>query len=252
MTFPALVLSVVLGCAGWTGFAQAPRINPNADADGQELVAQLLAQEPARNLTNRGVLRIRAGKGPWRELPVQIRIFATPGGWTSIYETSPDTNQPHAKLTVVRQADGRHEYRLAEAPDCAALEAAGRMLAGDETMRPFAGSDFWVADLGLEFLRWPTQRLLKKEMTRGQSCNVLESVASAGQTNGYVRVKSWLDIDTGGVVYAEAYDLNGRLVKEFAPKTVKKVQGRWELEEMEIINRRIGSRTRLLFELERK
>jgi molybdate-binding protein len=54
------------------------------------------------------------------------------------------------------------------------------------------------------------------------------------------------------VVYAEAYDLNGRLVKEFAPKTVKKVQGRWELEEMEIINRRIGSRTRLLFELERK
>ena len=27
-------------------------------------------------------------------------------------------------------------------------------------MTPFAGSDFWVADLGLEFFHWPEQKVL--------------------------------------------------------------------------------------------
>lgn len=252
MNFPTLAFCAVLWSAGGIGLAQTPRVNPNADTDGQALVAQLLAQEPAQDLTNRAVLRIRAGRGPWQEQPVLIRIFATPRGWTSIYETVAATNQPPARLTIVRRTDGRQEYRLAEAPQCAGSEVVGKVLTGAETMVPFAGSDFWIADLGLEFLRWPTQRLLRSELRRGQSCDVLESVAPPAATNGYVRVLSWIDRDTGGIVYAEAFDATGKIMKEFLPKTVRKIQGRWELEEMEIINRRTGSRSRLVFELERK
>jgi hypothetical protein len=165
-----------------------------------------------------------------------------------VYETAPTNREPRFRLTVTRKPDAANEYRLAEAPDAAGLDATEKTVAGADTMATFAGSDFWIADLGLEFLHWPTQRLLKKEMTRGQFCNVLESVAPTAQTNGYVRVKSWLDIDTGGVVYAEAYDTGGKLLKEFSPKGLKKVQGGWELEEVEIINRQTGSRTRLLFD----
>ena len=227
---------------------EPPKANPHADADGQALVAQLLAQTPAQNLTNRGVLKIRAAKGPWREVPVRFQIFATDAGWASVYETG-GTNSAAMRLTVTRNAAGALEYRLAQATDGATLVCAGQVLAGAGTMVPFAGSDFWAADLGLEFLRWPTQRLLRKELTRGQSCNVLESLAPTGQTNGYVRVLAWLDIDTGGVVYAEGYDARGKLLKEFAPKAFKKVGGQWELEEMEISNRRTGSRTRIQFNL---
>ena len=42
-------------------------------------------------------------------------------------------------------------------------------------MIPFAGSDFWIADLGLEFFHWPEQKVLKKEFRRNCSCVVLES-----------------------------------------------------------------------------
>ena len=59
---------------------------------------------------------------------------------------------------------GQGEYLLAEAG------APEKKLAGADSMVPFAGSDFWVADLGLEFLHWPQQRLSKKEMRRSRFC----------------------------------------------------------------------------------
>jgi hypothetical protein len=41
------------------------------------------------------------------------------------------------------------------------------------------------------------------------------------------------------------------LLKEFAPKSFKKVNGQWELQEMEIRNVQTGSRTRLEFDLKK-
>ena len=242
-TLPLALLALAPGLA-----PESPKANPRAEADGHALVAELLAQTPTQNLTNHGVLKIRAAKGSWREVPVSFQIFALDAGWMSVYETGGTSNLP-TRLTITRKADGTLDYRLAQTTNSAGAESAGQILTGAATMVPFAGSDFWVADMGLEFLRWPTQRLLRKEMTRGQSCNVLESVAPAGQTNAYVRVLAWLDIDTGGVVFAEGYDAKGRLLKEFAPKAFKKVGGQWELEEMEISNRQSGSRTRVQFDL---
>lgn len=240
-----LLLLSLLGL-GIAAVPEPPRPNPNAEADGRALVAELLAQTPDRNFTNRGVLRVRARKGPWHESPLHFRLFASETGWTSVYETG-GTNQEAARLTITRQTDGALVYQLAQATNIASLGDAGKVLAGAETMTPFAGSDFWVADLGLEFLRWPMQKLLRKELKRGQSCNVLESLAPAGQTNGYGRVVAWLDIDSGGVVMAEAYDAVGKALKEFLPKGLQKVNGRYELEEMQIANLQTGSRTVIRF-----
>lgn len=119
-------------------------------------------------------------------------------------------------------------------------------------MIPFAGSDFWLADLGMEFLQWPTQRLLKKEICRSQSCDKLESIAPSGQTNGYVRVLSWFDIDTGGPVLVEAYDAKGKMVKEFKPNDFTKVNGKWQVEEVQISDNRTKSVSFLHFHLEGK
>ena len=119
-------------------------------------------------------------------------------------------------------------------------------------MTPFAGSDFWMADLGLEFFHWPEQKILKHEMRRGRACKVLESTNPSSTTNGYSRVVSWIDNESGGIVQAEAYDFKNKLLKEFAPKSFKKVNGHWELQEMEIRNVQTGSRTRLEVDLEKE
>ena len=48
---------------------------------------------------------------------------------------------------------------------------------------------------------------------------------------------------------ARAYDTQGRLLKEFYPKDIKKVKGQWQVESMDIWNVQTGSRTRLEFDL---
>ena len=120
-------------------------------------------------------------------------------------------------------------------------------------MIPFAGSDFWVADLGLEFLHWPHQRLLKKEMRHSKSCDVLESVNPAPVPGGYARVVSWIIIESPhGIVHADAYDAGGELLKRFDPTALEKVQGEYQLEEMEIRNRKTDTRTWIKFNLARE
>jgi len=158
---------------------------------------------------------------------------------------------------VIHTENRPNEYRLANFSRPAGDTNESITLHGPQAMIPFAGSDFWLADLGLEFLHWPDQRLLKKELKRSQSCYVLES-RHPEANGGYARVVSWMDIDSvrdagqAAIVLAEAYDAKGRLVKEFEPKGITKVHGQWQLEEMEIRNAKTGSRTSIKFNLERQ
>ena len=61
---------------------------------------------------------------------------------------------------------------------------------------------------------------------------------------------SWIDIESKEPVFAQAYDFQGKLLKEFAPKDVQKVRGRWELKGMQLDNRQTGSSTRIEFNLD--
>ena len=88
---------------------------------------------------------------------------------------------------------------------------------------------------------------MKKELKKGQSCAVLESKDPEPATNGYSRVVSWIDIDTGGIVQAEAYDARGKLLKEFELKEAEKVNGEWKISEFQMRNPQTGSRTTLKF-----
>jgi hypothetical protein len=201
------------------------------------LVAEILSQRPAQNATNTGVLK----KGRRSETPIRFEIIAGETGWSGIYDAVGQTSGI-TRLTVIHK-DGRpNEYQVLEAGNT-------KTLSGSDTMVAFAGSDFWVADLGLEFLFWPQQRVLKKEIRRGQSCNVLESINPHPAPGAYARVVSWIDIDSGGIINADAYDSQGKPLKEFIAKSVKKVHGQWELKEIEMDNRQTGSRTWLEFDL---
>src|SRR5207247_3713899 len=115
--------------------------------------------------------------------------------------------------------------------------------------RPFAQSDFWLMDLGLEFFHWPQQRAIKAEMRRDRACRVLESLAPSTLRAGYARVHSWRDVQTGGIIQAEAYDRHNKLLKRFAIGSFKKVAGQWQLRDMSIRNARTGQQTELKFDL---
>jgi len=252
---------LVAGCAVALFLGLAPRAafsQPKSDlapprpldrAEGEKeaisLVAHLLEQRPERAVTNAGVLKVRDAESNQREVPERFDIVPGQTNWLSVYETAARSNSPSAKLTIVHAPGKANEYFLDE-------NGTPKRLSPAEVMRPFAGSDFWVADLGLDFLHWPEQRVLRKQMRKGLFCDVLQSVNPNPAPGGYSRVVSWIAVNRPEdiiIVHAEAFDTRDKLLKEFDPKKVEKVDGVWQLEEMEIRNRQAGTRTRIEFNL---
>ncbi len=242
------VLLLLAAAASAFGQRLPEDFNPErAEREGRKLTAELLSMAPAGDYTNRGTLMIKARGVDPVEFPIRFTVRIFGNVWTSRYEAlGTGTNAALGTLVIVNEPNQPSRYFRA------GTNAQGRLvpLTTDEVATlKFAGSDFWACDLGLDFLHWPVQRLLKKEMRSSQSCNVLESVCTNAPPGSYVRVVSWLDIDTGGIVYAEAFDTNRKRVKEFAPKAFKKVDGEYQLEEMRIQDLKAKSKTTIVFDL---
>src|SRR5262245_20546323 len=243
----------LLSCLfAWTLAAQLPQKavpKPPDDRAGRELAARLRAMVPAENAEYNGVLKVRASDGQTRSIPLLCKIIPGETTWRVIYETAATNETPAEKLVIIHDTNRSNEYLYARAskpgepPGEPAAMPEGRLAA------PLAGSDFWLMDLGLDFFHWPTQRLLKTEMRRSRVCQVLESIQPNPPAGGYARVISWLDKETGGPLLAEAYDGQGKLLKEFSPRSFTKVEGRLELREMEIRDVKKRSRTRIEFDL---
>jgi hypothetical protein len=219
--------------------------------EARTLVSDMLAQKPDQNVTNTGWVTISDAAGKERAIPVRFEVTCAPTGWASVYETLSSAGAPGGmKLTVIHSGEQPNRYELFNPAAAGATDAVAKELAQDQIMAPFAGSDFWIADLGLEFLHWPKQRLLRKEMRHSKSCSVLESINPAPVPGGYTRVVSWLMIERPhGIIHADAYDARGERFKQFDPKSLEKIQGEYQLEEMEIRNRKTGSQTVIKFDL---
>jgi len=227
----------------------------SAEIEGRKLVQQILELTPTQNVTNTGILKIRDENGKRLEIPLRCEVIVTPIYWLSIYETISSNN---ASRLVVRHLTGQpsdyfyQNNTAKEVPMEGDVQIGnvtrGHQLFGAEIMTPFAGSEFWLVDLGLEFFHWPQQKVLKKEFRRSCACVVLESVNPNPTPNGYSRIVSWIDEESFGVVQAEAYDSNNKLLKLFYPKDPKKVNGQWQIQTLEMINDQTDARTRMEFD----
>lgn len=231
--------------------AKAQNSNDLSDAEiqGRQLVQKILEESPSDDITNTGILEIHNTNGDRIKIPICFQIQITgyaemPGHpmplWLSIYQTT-GTN-PSVRLEIAHgPADSPNEYFFINGP--------GEKTPVDNVMVPFAGSDFWICDLGLEFFHWPGQKILRHETRRTRACAVLESTNPNPTPGGYSRVDTWIDNETLGIVHAEAFDASGKLLKVFDPKSFKKVNGQWELQDMEIRNVQTHSRSWIKFNL---
>jgi len=244
-------------------FAAKAQTNGLSDAEiqGRQLARQLCEAKPVENFTNTGILKVIVAKHPTISV-LKCNVEVTPTNWATIYE---DTEVSFGSdiinwlriqhfQNVSRQIYSARVIKLPGSlrlPNTALETNFDGTLSEQQITSPFAHSDFWLCDLGLEFFHWPAQKVLPHTTTlkRGREYTLLESTNPNPPTNGYSRVVSWIDRETGGILEAEAYDATGKLLKDFAPKSFKKVNGQWELQEMEIRNVQTGSRTRLEFDL---
>lgn len=242
------VALVLLAALGMSMHAAEPKSTSVAstildpDKEGQELAAKLRFAAPAEDSEFSGVLEITDRDGNQRFVPINSKTAVTETNWQVIYRSNP-TNDTLAETLVITHTPGE--------PNRYVLTVGTNAAAPLSLARSFAGSDFWLVDLGLEFFQWPQQRILRAEMRRTRPCRVLESVNPDPSPGDYTRVLSWIDNESGGILQAEAYDAisASRPVKRFFLGPMKKVQGQYRPREMRMRNTRTGQQTELKFDL---
>ena len=232
-------LLFLVGCA--FTFAAAP---PQLDdpIEGENLALQLRSLAPANDVEFKGALRISRPGAESRDVPITSKVIVGEHDWTSIY-TASSARGGEETLRIRHLTDQPNEYSWKRGDNILKLNSS-------EATNQFAGSDFAFVDLGMEFLHWPEQILVRREMRKGRGCNVLES--RPAQPGSYARVVSWIDQETSGLLMAEAYDSAGKIIKEFEVKGFKKVAGQWQVREMEIRNRQTKTATRLQFDFDKE
>ena len=248
----ALALVPILVFA-FSASAKPPGSLPDAAAQGRALVEKILAQRPAGNYTNTGVLTVRAN-GTRTAMPVQIETSVTDSNWQAAYSAQVSPNPKMDGAPAVAAGDCAwlritHCDHLPNRYAVAGVNSSPRVGGPDDLFRPFAGSDYWVCDLGLEFFHWPQQLVVRKEFHRQCACMVLESTNPNPAANSYSRVVSWIDEESLGIVEAYAYDANGKELKNFYPKSLEKVNGQYQLESMVMENLQTGSKSVFEFDL---
>lgn len=230
-----------LAAAGANQTFSDPIVPANPEAAGRELVAKLLSLRPAEGIKQHATLIWYSNRTEQASVPLVIEVATGETGWTSTYVV-PGKDSTTNRLSIIRTRDGSTTYHDG---GCTGPKSA---TAGPVAFTAIAGSDFTLADVGMEFLHWPTQRLLKKEVRRTQSCDKLESLAPKDWPGDYLRVLAWFDIDTGGPVLVEAYNAQGKMVKEFRPTKFEKVDGQYRVEEIEMNNFPSKTRTIIRFD----
>jgi len=231
---------------------QAPIDPAKAESDARAIVAEMLAQTPTGDSSNTGKILIRDRDKNEREIPARFEIIATPTNWLSVYEALDSTGKTGGtKLTVIHSAVAPNRYQITEPATAGGTNGTVRELTPEQAMIPFASSDFWLADLGLEFLHWPKHRLIKRDTRHEKACYVMESINPNPVPGGYARVMSWVIINgPRGIVHADAYDSSNKLVKVFDPVSVQKDDaGQYQLQEMEMRSPQTKSHTSITFNL---
>ncbi len=247
----SFVLAIGLGMLVPCYDATAAESHVLTEERGLALATELRTQKPAETFTSSGMLRSRDSNGRWRaQIPVQLEVKIGVDSWQSVYRALDAKGALIETLVVTHYESSPNRYEHWQRPNSSNKSAVDGVLTGEAAAVPFAESDFWLSDLGLEFLHWPGQRLAGHEMRKGRACYILESVNPSQRGSAYARVRSWVDTEHRGILRAEAYDSSNKLVKEFSVGSFKKVDGKWQLKSMEIRDERTDARTRLEFDLE--
>lgn len=216
---------------------------PLSPEPGQQLAqhmrqTQLLHAEPFR-----GALQTKKRRGRRISQTILLRTRAADNQTHSEFIVS-GPNGNIVCLTILYNPQQAPRYYFSNNPN-----QIGRPLSPQEAMLSFAGSDFWPADLGLEFFYWPSQKILSNiriKMRKGVACRVLESRRQPASDFGYSRVLSWISREHFGLVYAEAYDAGGQRVKTFEVSGVQKIDGQWKVSELRIRDEASKSSTKLI------
>jgi len=231
-------------------FALSSSLRADPIREGQALAKELRLVQLGIPGPITATFKIRKRDGTRVEHDVQKHTEQFENGWRDLFQISKGSTAESEWLWIKHSAGASPSYKLAVSRQLPTAPDAFRNLNSEQAMASIGESDFWIVDLGLDFLHWPDQRIFQSKIKRrkGVACRLLESSRPTRSLSGYYRVRSWISIENGGIVYAEAFDINDRKIKVFEVAGVEKIEGVWYLKGLRIRNLRDKSMTVLEFD----
>lgn len=208
---------------------------PTGPEAGRKLAAELLTIRPLGTTNTHGLLKILGRNPKTAPVPMDGQVVVTETNWTVTYVTAPTGTNLAEKFTVIFSPDGSNQYFYARADAPGKPPGEPKPISAEEADIPIGGSDFWLSDLGLEFLHWPDQNRLKGDISNSRGRYVLVSTNPHPAPGHYSQVKTWIDKEADQPTEAVAYEFGStnKVMKRFALDTVTKdSSGHYQVKEM--------------------
>jgi hypothetical protein len=217
----------------------------------RSILDAVVARLPADPIEIAGTIKVRARRG----VVLGEFAFDLSADWgghppSATYRLRDALGGPLEELTVTRSPSGEARYR--HIPEGAAAPSDRFDVFG-----AVRSTDVSWADLTLSFLWWEAGSWIGKEKISGRSCHIVEVIPPAVR-NGlpqdgaraapYARVRLWIDESQAVLLQAEGFDARGQAVRKLWVRSVKKVNERWMIKDMEVESYPTAHRTRISVE----
>ena len=238
-TITAIVITGGVAVAADGGFESMPSASgiPDAPLSGDLLMAECLARIPKEHITMNGWIMMRRPKGmdakefdftadiEWgAEIPSAEYAVSNRGG--NLIETVSITRSP-AGPEILRTTGP--EKKASSAP---------------EWNEKIQGTDVTWLDVSLGFLWWKNPKLAGEDEVKGRLCDVVE-LEPPVKVPGCAKVRVWLDREVKMLLQAAEISADGRENRRLWVRSVKKMNDRWMVRDIEVQSRGTGHRTRI-------
>ena len=238
---PGFVWAILWILVVGTGVLSVAGADETAESQGRELAQRLRTVAPEESSTNQAVLRIRNREGR-RQIPVTVVTQPGKGRWTVEYQVGGPGAKGAGEVSRIHYSAGGPPTFEVVVEGLGKPPIQGGRAPGDWAI---AKSDFLLRELGMEFLHWPEQRVIGRELSNSRWCQVLESVSK--KPEGPASVRSWIDEKLGVVLSAEVYDARKVRLKHFSITQFREQADRWTCS-VSMVDDVRGTKTELAFD----
>ncbi len=104
----------------------------------------------------------------------------------------------------------------------------------------------WL-DLTMSFIWWNPEPEVLMDTIRNRKCYVIKVIRpnKDKENNGYNAARLWIDKKAHVLLQAEAIDSENKVIRKLWVKSIKKINGRWMIKDMEVAGRSTDIRTRI-------
>ena len=220
-----------------TGFEDLPVGETSAPTSAQELLAECRARMPIDPVKLSGWVRCRRPGG----IVDKECNFAADLRWGDAvpsvhYEFTDAHGRPLEQVTF-RHATTPTEVVYEVGPEREPAEPP----AWNE---PILGMDVTWLDISLDFLHWENAEINGTATVKGRLCDLVE-IYPPKPLPGCEKVRLWVDREIKMFLQAQQVDENKLIQRQMWVRSIKKMKGRWMVQDIEVQARNGGHRTRV-------